>query len=342
MIALALTEFGGINGLHFKEFPDPLPREGEVLIKVQACALNHVDLLIMRGRPGVALPHVGGCDVAGEITEVGHGVGTHYLGNAVIVNPVLSCGRCWYCRAGEQSLCEEFRIFGRDTWGGLAEYVTVPVENVIPLPKNLSWAEAATIPVVFMTAWRLLVTKAKVQPGEKVLVWGAGGGVGSAAIQIAKLFHATVIATTRGREKRELARSLGADDVIDPEAEDVIDRVAELTSGKGVDIVVDTVGTPTWPKSLQILRKGGRLVVCGASAGPIGETDLRYLWRKQISIHGSSMANATEFETVLRMVEQGLLHPVIYKIVAFTHAKEAFREMQSAERFGKVVVTFAA
>jgi NADPH:quinone reductase-like Zn-dependent oxidoreductase len=259
-------------------------------------------------------------------------------GAPVVVNPALSCGRCRYCRAGEQSLCREFRILGRDVHGGMAEYVVVPAVNVYPLFPEFSFIEGAATPLTFMTAWRLLMTRAQLRPGERVFVVGAGGGVATAAIQIAQLVEATVYVSTGGAAKVEQALALGVDEALDYTAVDVVEAVGELTHGAGVDVVLDSVGQATWDSSLRMLGKGGRLVTCGATTGPLAEMDIRYMWRKQLSVLGSTMANDREFRTVMGLVAAGKLQPLVDRVFPLVQAREAHAYLESERQFGKVVL----
>jgi NADPH:quinone reductase-like Zn-dependent oxidoreductase len=340
MKAITFHQPGGPEVLRYEEIEDPVPGPGQVLVRVQACALNHLDLIV-RGRgpaAGLPLPHVTGADAAGIVAGLGEGVAGIETGAAVVINPALSCGACRYCRAGEQSLCEHFGILGRDARGAMAEFVVVPAVNLYPLPTHLPVAQAAAAPLVFMTAWRMLITKAQLRPGERVLVVGAGGGVATAAIQIAKLAGAIVYASTGGPEKARRAQEIGADEVIDYRSADVVSAIMDLTGGAGVDVVVDSVGGATWEASLCCLNKGGRLVTCGATTAPIAPMDIRFMWRKQISLYGSTMANQREFTTVMSLLAAGKLHPVVDRVFPLSQARDAEIYLESAHQFGKVVL----
>ena len=340
MKAITFHQPGGPEVLRYEDMPDPIPGPGQVLVRVQACALNHLDLIV-RGRgpaAGLPLPHIAGADAAGIVAGLGEGVSGVETGTAVVLNPGLSCGQCRYCLAGEQSLCRSFGILGRDVRGTMAEYVVVPAGNVIPIPPGLSVVEAAAAPLVTMTAWRMLVTQAAVRPGERVLIVGAGGGVATAALQIAKLLGATVYVTTGGPAKVERALALGADAALDYRSTDVADVITELTGGDGVEVVIDSVGATTWVSSLRCLGKAGRLVTCGATAGPLTEIDLRVLWRKQISLHGSTMANHREFRAVMGALASGKLRPIVDRIFPLSEARAAEMYLESASQFGKVVL----
>ena len=347
MKAITFHQSGGLEVLRYEDVPDPLPGPGQVRVRVHACSLNHLDLIV-RGRgpaAGLAWPHITGADAAGTVDALGSGVsgsGAGQLdcsaGTPVVLNPALSCGQCRYCRVGEESLCRSFGILGRDARGTMAEYVVVPARNVAPAPTGLNSIEAAAAPLVFMTAWRMLVTQAAVRPGERVLVVGAGGGVATAALQIAKFLGATVYVTTGGPAKVQRALALGADAALDYRSTDVVAAVTDLTGGDGVDVVIDSVGAATWQSSLQCLGKAGRLVICGATAGPHAEIDLRILWRKQISLHGSTMANDREFRAVMEVLATGKLRPVIDRVFPLSEAQAAETYLESAGQFGKVVI----
>jgi len=340
MKAVTFYQPGGPEVLRYEEMPDPVPGPGQALVRVHACALNHLDLIV-RGRgpaAGLPWPHITGADAAGVVAALGPGAAGVELGAKVIVNPALSCGCCSYCQAGEQSLCRTFGILGRDARGAMAEYVVAPARNLHPIPADLPFGEAAAAPLVFMTAWRMLVTQAAVRAGERVLVVGAGGGVATAAIQIAKLLGATVYATTRGPEKVQRALALGADVVLDYRIAEVVAAIADLTGGDGVSVVIDCVGAATFESSLQCLGKAGRLVVCGASTTPQVPLDLRMLWRKQIRLIGSTMANDREFRAVMGLLVARKLRPVVDRVFPLSEAEAAELHLESAGQFGKVVL----
>ncbi|HYS72159.1 MAG TPA: zinc-binding dehydrogenase, partial [Thermoplasmata archaeon] len=277
MRAVAIQRHGGLEALELVDLPKPEIGPDEVLVRVRACALNHLDLWVRGGLPGLKLtmPHVLGADVAGEVAAVGAAVSYPGVGTRVAVNPMLTCGECEWCIRGEQALCPDFQILGEHINGGYAEYVKVPARNTVELPTDFEYTEAAAAPLVFQTAWRMLVTRARVRPGESVLVLGAGSGVSTAAIQIAKLAGCTVFATSRSAEKLRRAKEIGADVLIDTSEMDFDRAVWELTAKRGVDVVVDHIGPATFAKSLRALARGGRLVFCGATSGPEATFDLR-------------------------------------------------------------------
>lgn len=345
MQAMIYTQAGGPDVIAPADLPTPEPGHGEVRVRVVASALNHLDLWTRRGMPGIppAFPHVGGCDVAGVVDTVGAGVTAWQPGDRVVVNPTLSCGVCEWCRQGEESLCDHVAILGEHRWGGFAEFLVVPAGNLERVPDGFSLLEAAAVPLVYATAWRMLVTRARLRPGETVLVVGAGGGVNSAAIQIAKLAGCQVWATTSSAEKEAAARHLGADLVINYRTDEAWSRTIYQRSGKrGVDVVVDNVGSATWRDSLRTLAKRGRLVTVGATTGPMGETDIRLLFWKQLELIGSTMSNRGEFQAVMRLVWQGRLRPVIDRVIPLSDLEAGHRALEQGDQFGKIIVQVSA
>ena len=340
MRAAVIRGHGGPEVVEICELPTPEPGPGQVRLRVYATALNHLDLWVRRGIPGVppAFPHVGGCDIAGTIDALGPGVEGWEVGQRVVVNPQLSCGRCRYCLRGQDNLCLQFAIVGEHTWGGMAEYVLVPAANLEPIPEGFSFEEAVACALVFPTAWRMLLTGARLQPGETVLVLGAGGGVNTAAIQIAKLLGCEVWVTAGSEEKMRRARELGADWVLSYRDPDWSRRVWERTDKRGVDVIVDNVGQATWATSLRLLAREGRLVTVGATTGPIGETDIRYVFWRQLRIIGSTMANRAEFMDVFRLIWRRQLRPVIDRVLPLEEARRAHEILERGEQFGKIVL----
>lgn len=302
--------------------------------------MNHLDLWVRGGLPSlrIPLPHTLGSDISGVVEAVGAGVVSVSAGEAVILNPGLSCGRCRECLAGRDNLCRQYRILGEHVPGGYAEFVAVPEQNVLPKPAGLTFEEAAAIPLVFLTAWNMLVTRGRVRPGDAVLVWGAGSGVGSAAIQIARLHGASVIAVAASDEKLERARALGAEFTINRTAVDVLEEVRRLTSTRGVDIVVEHVGEATWETSVRALARGGRLVTCGATSGPRAALDVRYVFSRALSILGTWMGSKGELLELLPFVEDGRLRPVVDRVMPLSAARDAHRWLESDAHFGKVVL----
>lgn len=341
MKAMVFDACGGPEVIHPAEVPKPAAGRGDALIRVKACALNHMDLFVRRGPadPSKKFPFWGLADVAGVVAEVGDAAGDLEPGARVLVNPSLSCGSCEHCRAGEDSLCVAFRILGDEVPGGAAEYVSVPARNVLPLPDDFAFEEAAAVPLAFLTAWRAVVTQAQLRAGEDVLVLGASGGVASAAIQIARLAGARVFAVTSGAAKLARTRELGADVVLDRNEVEFAREIERLTRGRGVDVVVENVGTPTWKQSLQCLARGGRLVTYGRTAGLIGETNIRELFIKQTRIIGSTMGNRREFAQVTRLVFERRLRPVIDQVMPLEQLRAAHERLEAGAQFGKIVLT---
>jgi NADPH:quinone reductase-like Zn-dependent oxidoreductase len=341
MKALAFNEFGGPEKLQIQDVPDPTLGPDDVLVRVRACALNHLDLFVREGIPALKtpLPFWTGCDIAGDVAEVGSAVTGVRTGDRVAVNPNLTCGRCEFCMQGEDSLCVRYGILGEHVPGGLAELVKVRGDNVLPLPVHVSYEDAASFILTSMTAWRMVVTQAQVRAGQDVLILGVGGGVSSTAVQIAKLCGARVIVTSSSDAKLERARQLGADIGIDYTREDWAKVVWEKTGRRGVDVVIENVGAQTWKQSLRSLAKGGRLVTCGATTGPIGETDIRIVFWNQIRIIGSTMANRKEFHDVMRLLFDGRLRAIVDEVVPLEDGAAAQRRLAEGKQFGKIVLT---
>jgi NADPH:quinone reductase-like Zn-dependent oxidoreductase len=340
MRAMVMRAHGGPEVLQAEEVADPVPAAGQVGVRVRACALNHLDLWTRRGLPGrsVAFPHVLGNDIAGEIDALPAPVEGLSVGQRVMLSPGTSCGRCAMCLSGEDNSCRHYRIFGYQIPGGYAERVSSPAANVIPIPDHVTFEHAAAFPLVFLTAWRMLVTRARVKAGEDVLVWAAGSGVGMAAIQIAKALGARVIATAGGA-KAARARELGADETIDHYQADVPAEVKRLTGKKGVEVVIEHVGEATWERSVQCLAHRGRLVTCGATTGPEGRTDLRFLFSKQLSLLGSYMGSKAELLQAAPLFFAGTLRTVVHETLPLGDARRAHEMMEASQHFGKVVLT---
>ena len=341
MKALAFNEFGGPDKLKLQDVPDPKPKPGEVLVKVRACALNHLDIFVREGIPALRtpLPFWTGCDIAGEVAEVGAGAQGVKVGDRVAVNPNLTCGRCEFCAQGEDSLCVKYGILGEHVPGGLAEYVAVRADNVLPLPAHVSYEQAASFVLTNMTAWRMVVTQGQVRPGQDVLIIGVGGGVSSTAVQIARLCGARVIVTSSDDAKLEKAKALGAEVGINYRknpgwAKDVF----EATGKRGVDVVIENVGAATWKDSIRSLKGGGRLVTCGATSGPIGETLIPLVFWKQVHIIGSTMANRTEFHDVMGQFFAGRLKAIIDEVVPLEDGAAAQQRLAEGKQFGKIVL----
>jgi NADPH:quinone reductase-like Zn-dependent oxidoreductase len=323
------------------DLPDPGPRE--VRVRVRAVALNHMDLWVRRGLPNLKLayPHRLGCDMAGELDAVGPGVRTAFPltpGDKVVVNPGLSCGVCERCLTGQDNLCRQYRIFGEHTSGGYSQHLIVPDTNLLPYPGDVPFAQAAAVPLVFLTAWQMVVAKGKVKPGDTVLVQAGGSGVSSAAIQIAKLFGARVITTVGSDAKAERARAIGADDVINYTSQDFVAEVKKLTGKRGADVVIEHVGGEVLAKSVLATAAGGRIVTCGATAGFQPAIDLRHVFYRQIEILGSTMGPKGTLFGILEHVKSGKLRPLVDRVLPLWEAREAHRVLEAREAFGKVVL----
>jgi NADPH:quinone reductase-like Zn-dependent oxidoreductase len=340
MKAVIFEQHGGPEVLKFAEVPDPQIKANEVLIEVRACALNHLDVWVRGGLPGIKipLPHILGNDVAGVVREAGALVGWVKAGDEVMVQPGVSCGHCVECLSGRDNMCVEYDIIGSGRDGGYAELLSVPGVNVIPKPKNLSWPEAAALPLVTLTAWHMLVTQARLQPGEDVLVHAAGSGVGSLGIQIAKLFGARVIATASSDDKLAKARELGADETVNYTRDDWPKEVRKLSGGRGVDVVFEHTGAATWPGSIVSLRKGGRLVTCGATSGFDARTDLRQVFYRHLTILGSMMGSKAELLAAMKFIETGQIRAVVDRTLPLAEARKAHELMEDRAQFGKLVL----
>jgi len=342
MRAVRFHAHGGPEVLKLEEIPEPRIAQNQVLVRIKACALNHLDLWLRKGLPGVKvpLPHIPGCDIAGEVAAVGELCTRVKVGEAVVISPGRSCGQCARCLEGRDNLCPSYQIiggYGLD--GGYADLIAVPEVNVLPLPKGLDFIRAAAFPLTFLTAWNMLVTLGNVRPGQTVLVMGAGSGVGVAALQIAKLFGATVIAAASTSEKLVKAQDLGADHGINYRDQSIGQEVKRLTERRGVDIIFEHVGGETWKELIPILVADGTLVTCGATSGPIAETDIRYLFMRQLRIQGAYMGRKADLLTILSLVEAGKLKPVVDQALPLAEAPQAHRLLEDRRQFGKVVLT---
>jgi NADPH:quinone reductase-like Zn-dependent oxidoreductase len=341
MKALTISQVGGLEHLGVRELAKPaVEHPGDVLVRIRAVALNRLDLFVINGLPGVryTFPHVMVGDGAGEVEAVGTDVIDWKPGDRVMINPGLSCYQCEPCLAGEHSLCETYRLLGEHVPGTAAEYVVVPGRNLGRVPARMPWPEAAAFSLATLTAWRMLVTRAQVQPGETVLIWGIGGGVSLAALQIARLAGAKVIATSSSDQKLARATELGADLVLNHATADVAAEVRKITAKRGVEVVVDNVGEKTWERSLRCLGRKGRLVTCGGTTGPMVVTDVRKLFWYQYSILGSTMGNYREYQEVVRLAHDGKLWPVIDTVYPVTKSVEAFTRLAAGEQMGKIVL----
>lgn len=341
MRAIRIHEHGGPEKLLLEEIQPSPVRPHEARIRLHAAGVNHLDLWVRRGIPGVRypLPITPGCDGAGIVLELGAPVKGFASGDPVVLAPGVSCGLCEACFSGNDNLCREYGILGEHRDGTCAEEVVVPIRNLIPKPSGLSFDQAAAIPLVFLTAWQMVVEKAKVRPGETVVVLGAGSGVGSAAIQIARLHGARVVAVSSSQEKLDKAKDLGAEDGIDLSRSDLNEEVKRLTSRRGADVVIEHVGKAVFSSALRCLTWGGRLVTCGATSGPDVQLDLRHVFFKNLSILGSTMGSRAHFTAIFRHVEAGRLKPVVDRVLPLAQAPEAHRLLEERHIFGKILLT---
>jgi NADPH:quinone reductase-like Zn-dependent oxidoreductase len=339
MKAVRFHEHGGVDVLRYEDAPDPAPAPGEAVVRVRACALNHLDLWQRRGmeRVRIPFPHISGADVAGDVVDSrASGIG---VGTPVMVQPGLSCGRCRECLDGRDNECAGYSVLGYMTDGGYAELVKIPAVNLVPLPPGVDFVLAAAFPLTFLTAWHMLLTRARLRHGETVLVVAAGSGVGQAAIQIAKLHGAQVIATAGNDGKLARAREIGADAVVNHHTDDVAKHAREFTRGRGVDIVVEHVGQATWERSVKSLARGGRLVTCGATTGWQAGIDLRFLFGRQLSLLGSYMGTKGELLSAVPLFLAGRLRPAIDRVYPLAEAAAAQARLEAAGQFGKIVLT---
>jgi NADPH:quinone reductase-like Zn-dependent oxidoreductase len=340
MKAAVIREHGDLEVLEVREVETPRPGPGEVVLKVLCAGLNHLDIWVRKGRSGAKLqmPHVLGSDAVGTVVALGAGVDSPKVGEEVIVNPALNCGRCEFCRRGEHSLCVSFGIMGLSRPGTFAEQVAVPAGNCHPRPPHLSDEEAGVLALTGVTAWRMLMTRARLLPGETVLIHGVGGGAALCALQFAKLAGAEVFATSSSDEKLSRARALGADHTLNYEQENVGQWMARETAGRGVDVAVDAVGAATWPLDFACVRKGGRVVLCGVTTGARAESDLRALYWNQLTILGSTMGSAEDFRQMLRAVTMNQLKPVIDLVFELAQVRAAMERMEAKKQFGKIAL----
>jgi NADPH:quinone reductase-like Zn-dependent oxidoreductase len=336
MKAVRFHEHGGPEVLRYEEAPDPEPGRADVLVRVRACALNHLDIWNRRGVGRIKLPHILGADVAGEVIESAYPQISPGL--RVMLQPGLSCGRCEACLEGRDNECPRYDVLGTQSDGGYAELVRVPVQNLIPLPDAIGFIEAAAFPLTFVTAWHMLVTRARVRPGEDVLVLGAGSGVGQAAIQIAWLHGARVFATAGTDEKLARARELGAHEVVNHHTQDLPAEIRRFTANRGVDVVIEHVGEATWDRSLKCLARGGRLVTCGATTGYKAGIDLRFLFTRQYALMGSYMGTKGELLRAAQFFFGGQLRPAVDRTFPLAEAAAAHAYLEAGTQFGKVVL----
>jgi len=340
MKAARFHQFGGPEVLQYEDVAEPQLRKDQVLIRVKACALNHLDLFIRKGLPGIKLPHINGSDIAGEIAELGEYVTDLAVGQRVLLAPMTFCGHCVECVAGRQNFCPNFSVLGYANDGGDCEYIAVPRVSIVPVPEGvqLTFEQAASVPLVFTTVWHMLVGRCAIKPGDTVLVLAAGSGVGIAAIQIAKLFNATVIVTAGDEQKLAKAFQLGADFGINHYKQSISEEVKKITARAGVDIVFEHVGSATWLESMKSMKHGGKLVTCGATTGWEAKFDIRFLFARQLSFLGSYMGTMGELHEVLRHVFSGKLKPVVDRSFPLKDARASHEYLESSAQFGKVVL----
>jgi NADPH:quinone reductase-like Zn-dependent oxidoreductase len=339
--AVILENFGGPENLKLADWPDPKPSPGEVLLRVKACALNHLDFWVRNGIPAykIKLPHILGCDVAGEVAALGTEVSGIKTGDRFAVSPGRSCKTCDACLAGRDNECPRYGIIGAQGGpGGYAELITVPQEYLLPIPDSLDWPSAAAYPLTFLTAWHMLVTLGQVKPGQFVLALGAGSGVATAAIQIAKLAGARVIAVSTSEEKLKRAKVLGADFTIHHPPEDIFKQTIRLTQSQMIDVAIEHVGPAVFDAALKSLKYGGRLVTCGSTTGPTVKLDMRYVFSRQLQILGSKMGTQAEMRHVSRLVWEGRIKPVVDKTFPLSEARQAHEYLAGQKQFGKVVL----
>jgi NADPH:quinone reductase-like Zn-dependent oxidoreductase len=340
MKAAFFNEHGDLETIRYGDLPGPVPGPGQVRVRVRAGALNHLDIFVRTGIAGLSLPlpHVLGSDGAGVVDSVGPGVTRRKPGDEVVLNPGIHCGTCEFCLRGEHSLCASFHLLGEHVWGTFAEFVVAPEINTYPKPEGLTWEESAAFPLTYLTAWRMLVTKAKARAGESILIVGIGGGVSLAAFQIAKLLGLTVGVTSGSAAKLRRAEKMGADFGIDHGTADFARETRKITGKRGVDIVLDSVGKETWKRSIASLARGGKLLTCGATTGPNPQEDIARIFWNQLTVMGSTMGTHAEFSEMLRMVSGGRIAPVVDSVFPLSEVKAALQRLEEKKQFGKIVL----
>jgi len=341
MKAARFHQHGGPDVLQYEDAPEPAIAPGQVLVKVKACALNHLDIWVRQGIPAfpVPLPHTGGCDVAGLVERIaGEGYGLN-VGDRVFVSPGLSCWRCEFCLRGQDNRCISYRILGAQVDGGMADYVTVPAINVLPIPGSLSFEQAAAFPLTAVAAWHMLFGLARLQPAEDILVLGAGSGVGSMAVQMAHAAGARVITTVGSDDKAEKAKALGAEVVLNHRRDKIAERIMQVTGGRGVNVVIEHIGPATWEQSLRSLATGGRLITCGATSGPEVRLDLRALYMRQTKVMGSFMGTRDELLAAAKWMGEGRIRAMVDSVLPLKEIRAAHERMLDRKLFGKIVLT---
>jgi NADPH:quinone reductase-like Zn-dependent oxidoreductase len=340
MKAAVIYEHGELDCVRIEEVAEPKADRDEVILQVKSAGLNHLDIWTRKGRPGLNLtmPHILGCDAAGVVVAVSADVTNIKIGDEVVLNPALSCGLCEYCNRGEHSQCNSFGIVGMSRPGTFAQYVAVPTRNIHPKPAYMNFDQAGSFALTYMTAWRMLITKAQLQAGQTILIHGIGGGVALCALKLAKLVGACVIVTSSSDEKLARARQIGADFVINYKMADVAECVKDFTSDRGVDVVIDTVGAAAWPIDFSAVRRGGKIILCGITTGAKAETDLRALYWNQLTIMGSTMGSNEDFRQMLAAVTVAKLKPVIDSVEPLENVRKAMGRMEAEGQFGKIVL----
>lgn len=340
MRAVVIDENGELDVVQVRDIPEPKAGPDEVVLRVLSAGLNHLDIWVRKGRPGASMktPHVLGSDAFGVVEAVGERVENVTVGDEVVVYPCLSCGHCEFCIRGQQNLCTSFGIIGLSRPGTYAEKVAVPAANVCPKPAHMSHAEAGGFTLAYLTAWRMLVSRAQVQAGDIVLIHGIGGGVALCALQLARLLGAEVIVTSSSDEKLARAKELGAQHTINYRKEDVAESGRDITGGRGVDVAVDTVGAATWPLDFACVRRGGTIVICGITTGPVAETSLQALYWNQLTVLGSTLGSLAELQQMVRAVSVNKLRPVVDEVFPLERARDAMGKMEKGGQFGKIVL----
>ena len=340
MKAILIHQHGGLDQIQFEEIDRRQIEPGYILVKMKAAALNHLDLLVLEGFPALNLemPHILGADGAGVVEALGEGVERFSVGDRVMLNAAMSCEECEFCRQGEHSMCIRLRLVGEHSHGTFAEYFLVPAVNLEKIPSSVSFEEAAAFSLVFQTAWRMLKTRVGLKAGDDVFIHGIGGGVCSAALQIVKLLGGRAFVSSSSDNKLEKARAMGADFCYSCEQTNVVKEVYRDTAKRGVDVVVDNVGESTWIQSLQMVRRGGKIVTCGATSGPNPKTESRIIFWKQIDILGSTMSNRSEYRELIGLLREGRLKPVIDRTFPLAEGRQALAHLQGQKQFGKVVL----
>ncbi|MBI4270908.1 MAG: zinc-binding dehydrogenase [Candidatus Rokubacteria bacterium] len=340
MKAVYLTEHGGVEVLTYGDLPDPVPGGGEVLVRVRACGVNHVDLWLRKGLPfmQVPFPFVPGADIAGEVAAIGPATAALPVGTRVLVNPGVSCGQCERCLTGWDNLCNQYRLIGEPLPGGYAELVKVPAQNLVALPEGMPFETAACLPAAFGTAWNMVFEKAKLEAEEWVLIQAAGSGVGSAAIQLARMVGAHVITTAGSDEKVEKAKAVGAHYAINYTTRDFLHEVRRITKKRGVDVVIEHIGGEIFERSLLCLATGGRLVTCGATSGYLPKTNLRHVFFRNLRILGATTGSKGRLFRILQLAHEGKLRPVVDRVLPLREARVAHQLLEDRQQFGKVIL----